>query len=273
AYQLLLADAEGELEQAQELVIRAEGLMRFIPFHALLRGRHPDQSSPGRSKASFVISRWVVSYLPISTPATPLTCPHTATVLLPNYGRKAQPILSGPSEAQLVRLQGRAAQILRGRAATPGAMLSALSTPRSLVHFAGHALANLEHGGAPELLFGPEESFGAATLRGVRVRSSLVVLASCTTAYTARFRGERVRLARHPLHESLLRVGAGAVIAASWGVKDAQSQAQMKTFYRHLEQRGPAEALALAQRERIARLRPPHPRFWAFYALYGAAHF
>lgn len=268
AYQLLLGDAESELQRAEELVIAADGTVRFVPFHALLR---PGRGSP--NKASFVVSRWVVSYLPPDAVIHHRLTPREATVLLPSYGLESAPVKSGPTEAQLARLGGRSPRVLRGPRATSGAMISALRKPRSLVHFAGHGLPNLESGGAPALIFGPEETLDAAALRAIEVQSSLVVLASCTTAYAARFRGKKSLRVKDPLPEALLKAGASSVIAASWGVKDAQSRAQMATFYRHLEARGPAEALALAQRERIARLKPPHPRYWAFYALYGWPRF
>lgn len=265
AYQLLMADAESELQRAHELSIHATGIARFIPFHALLR---TETRSP--NTASFVISRWPVSYLPLDATQYHRPTPRAATVLLPRYGLDRRPVRSGPAEAELVRIGGRGPRVIRGAAATSHAMLAALRVPGHLVHYAGHGIPNLESSGAPELVFGPEDSLGAPALAKLEAQSSLVVLASCTTAYAARFRGGARLLTKQPLPEVLLNAGVGAVIAASWGVKDAQSRAQMAIFYRHLESHGPAEALALAQRERIARLNPPHPRYWAFYALYGA---
>jgi hypothetical protein len=62
---------------------------------------------------------------------------------------------------------------------------------------------------------------------------------------------------------------AARVVAASWSVKDRQSALQMQIFYRELGRVGPAAALARAQRRARAGIEPPHPRFWAFYAVYG----
>jgi CHAT domain-containing protein len=62
------------------------------------------------------------------------------------------------------------------------------------------------------------------------------------------------------------------VVAASWVVKDKLSRQQMTAFYTQLRDRSPAAALTLVQRREIKRIRPPHPRYWATYAVYGGWH-
>jgi CHAT domain-containing protein len=59
------------------------------------------------------------------------------------------------------------------------------------------------------------------------------------------------------------------VVAASWAVKDSVSAEQLEALASRLPADGAAGALAHAQRASIARIAPPNPRFWAFYAAYG----
>jgi len=100
-------------------------------------------------------------------------------------------------------------------------------------------------------------------------RAEVVVLASCTTAHAARFRGERPGETAVSLAEALLAAGVKSVVAASWIVKDQQSARMMTTFYQHPRRLEVARDLGRAYRAAIRGLAPPHPRFWAFYAAYG----
>ncbi len=275
AYSLFVAEALPP--KAKHVLIASDGLLRFVPIHAFLA---PTLSG----KLQFLISRVDVAYVPCAAFGRRSLVPRHLTLVVPSYGSRGHrhPVQGAATEARAVAALARghgdpeaafggAVNLFQGAAATPASLFAALARPRGVVHFAGHGLADLRPGTSPELIF-PDLDSGLSVRRLTQgpVRASLVVLASCTTAYVARFRGNPRGVVKSNLAEALLAGGAGAVVAASWGVKDRQSAAQMRVFYRHLHTLGPAGALALAQRDRIARLRPPHPRYWAFYAVYGA---
>jgi hypothetical protein len=247
----------GDADRAglRRLLVSPDGLTRAVPLHALLAATVE------------------VAYVPClgllrSRAARP---PERARVLVPAYGREREPLAGAAKEAALVReALGPATDVALGPEATPARLEEALGLSGALVHFGGHGLADLQPGRAPELIF-PDRtpSVDAARLTRQPVRAGLVVLASCATAEVARFRDGQRRLAAVTLPDALLAAGAGRVIAASWAVKDRQSALQMATFYQSLAKLGPAGALALAQRRARAGIEPPHPRFWAFYAVYG----
>jgi len=271
-YRLLLAPAQAELADVDTLVVSGDGLTRFIPWHALLGAGPAGANPPG---GRFVASRWAVSYLPCAALWRRGPGPRygRAEVFVPGYGpADASERLPG-GRAEAAALQGRLPRVVvhPTRRATPGRLLAALRRARTVVHYAGHGIADLTPDSPPELDFPRgQPAVGVAQVTRAPALAPLVVLGSCTTAYVARFRDDRRLTTRVNLAEALLAAGVRHVVAASWGVKDRQSAAQMRVFYRHLAAEGPAAALARAYRNRIARLRPPHPRYWGFFAVYGA---
>jgi CHAT domain-containing protein len=257
----LLASLEAELLEGADrtglrrLLVSPDGLTRAVPVHALLAATVD------------------VAYVPCLGLLRPRTArrPERARVLVPAYGREARPLAGAAEEADLVRAAlGPATSVALGAEATPARLEEALGAPGALVHFGGHGLSDLQPGRGPELVF-PDGTPAVDAVRLTRqpVRASLVVLASCATADVARFRDGQRKLAAVTMPDALLAAGAEHVVAASWAVKDRQSALQMATFYRSLRQLGPAGALALAQRRARDGFEPPHPRFWAFYAVYG----
>jgi hypothetical protein len=259
---LLLGDAGDALRGARRLLVLPDGLTLFVPFHALVTSRPP--SSP-----RFLIQDLAVAYAPCLGLVRESTRPSRAEIVVPTYRRDAPDLLGPQAEARLVA-RHLPSSLSAGAEATPQRLEDALASPHSAVHFAGHGLADLTPGSPPQLLFPASQrsvTLHSATVRPAR--ASLVVLASCTAAYAARFRDGQRRLALPSLVEALLDAGARRVVAASWAVKDRQSAEQMAVFYARLRGEPVADALAAAQRQAIDRIRPPHPRFWAFYAVYG----
>jgi CHAT domain-containing protein len=191
------------------LKIVADGLLRFIPFHALPLARDT------ASKHRFVIERYAVTMVPCGglRAALPLRV-ERASLIAPRYG--GQVVRGTMLERKTLGSRFR----LAPKAAERGAMLAALQKRDELVHFAGHAIADLVAGRGPELLFSrPKSVLRLRDLARVRVRAPLIVLASCTSAQVARFRGPHPRAIDASWPEVLLARGAQHVVAASWGVK------------------------------------------------------
>ncbi len=190
-------------------------------------------------------------------------------IVLPDYGGGEEHLAGAREEAEELGRRHAGAKFLRGSAATAGSLAAALSSKGALVHFSGHGLADLEPGTAPELLLGGGDSLGVARATARLVRAGLVVLASCSGGQAARFRDGGRLVAEVALTDALLAAGAGGVVAASWQTKDRLSAALMEVFHAQQGNLGPAAALGRAQLNLKIALNPPHPRFWAPYAMYG----
>ncbi len=252
--ELILVDLAPRLRGIKHLLIIPDGLLRFIPFHALNLGQ--------AEKHPFLIEEIDISYLPSLALARPQTRPFSsAIIILPDYGWGD--LQGAVKEARGIRYSALPkSETLAGDKASPKAFLDALSKPQSIVHFAGHGLADLAPQTAPDILFAHGLSVTVTDALKRPVQASLVVLACCQTAYVVRFRDDRYLVTETNLAEALLASGAGAVIAASWSVKDRFSELQMQKFYRHLQANGSVTALNQSYRWAIAHLTPPHPRLW-----------
>lgn len=264
----LLAGAEPELARARRLLVLPDGLLRAIPFAALgARGE-----ARGAARPRFLVEEVALALAPCLGLVRAGRPPARVELFLPRYGGPSGELPGSETEAAAI---AEALPLGRhqGERASAGAFAGALAAaaPTTALHFAGHGLADLDARGSPAslLLFPEGESLTIAAATRRPTASPLVVLASCTTAYAARFRDGARRLASPNLAEALLAAGARRVVAASFAVKDRQSALQLRSFYRELAWRGPAEALARAQRRAIATIRPPHPRVWAFYSVLG----
>lgn len=261
--QILMGDVRGHLSEAKQLTIVADGLLRFLPFTALV-------TKLGPPRPRFLIEDFILSNAP---------CLHFVRPLQKQL-LKAE-ILAPFSENKINRLLGTLSEVLSmsdnfqthatylGEKSGPQLFLEAASHEDTVVHFAGHGLTDLSNQEPPELIF-QKSSLPLGKFTERRILAPLIVLASCQTAYVARFRDGQQLFAPVNMVEAVLAAGGRAVVAASWPVKDQESAAQMQIFYAHVQDEGPAAALARAQRARLAQIKPPHPRVWAFYSAFGA---
>ena len=103
---------------------------------------------------------------------------------------------------------------------------------------------------------------------GLDLRSPMVYLSGCETAL-----GEIGLFTRGDdfltLSQSFLFAGARVVVATLWRIPDNGSVPLVEAFYRNLDRRDPAEALAQAQRGLIASPTHASPYFWAGYVMTG----
>jgi CHAT domain-containing protein len=67
-----------------------------------------------------------------------------------------------------------------------------------------------------------------------------------------------------------IKAHARSVVAALWPVDDTASRELMRSFYRHLQQDGKADALSAAARDLLSSSNLYHPRYWAPFELIGA---
>ena len=132
----------------------------------------------------------------------------------------------------------------------------------SVLHLATHALVDevRPHRSAVLLSPGSDTDDGLLQWREIAAMrlQGLVVLSACRSA------GGKLPWSEGPssLAQAFLHAGARTVVANLWPLRDDDAQALFAHFYGHLAQGRPvAEALSLAQRNRIAEGAPPEA--WA----------
>jgi CHAT domain-containing protein len=140
----------------------------------------------------------------------------------------------------------------------------------SVLHFAGHTIANLEY---PELsrLFLSDGADGAAAVFAEDLRTldvaglRLVVLASCKGLSEGQSSSEAIL----GIARGFLTAGVPNVVASRWEVADASASRMMRQFYAELARGTPARtALAVAARHAMRSREPP--RAWAAWVYIGA---
>ena len=166
------------------------------------------------------------------------------------------------------------ADILSDAAATPETFLR-IARDKSIVHFAGHAIAVARPPSQSLLLLAPDGAssgeLSAQTLvqRLELDRTRLVILSACSSVGGLPIGPEGVG----PLVRPLIGAGVPAIIATLWDVDDATARDLLVSFHRnHRERQDAAVALQQAQiamihdsKESVRRL----PRMWAPFQLIG----
>jgi tetratricopeptide (TPR) repeat protein len=140
--------------------------------------------------------------------------------------------------------------VLTGQTASPRRILAALADA-SIVHFAGHAIADEAYPSDSRLLVAPDET-GLDVIKPDAIAAShlrpdtVVVLSACDTARGRIVHGEGAMSLSRPF----LAAGASAVVASLWPVRDEDSRAVLEAWHARAAKGMPAaQALAETQRE------------------------
>jgi tetratricopeptide (TPR) repeat protein len=164
-----------------------------------------------------------------------------------------------------------AASFWRGRVLPADAVNRALLRPwlarARVVHFACHADFDGRRPLAASLNLPSGERIHALEWLEEPVTGlPLVTLSACRSAEVAPLLGREV----FGLATGLLGGGVRAVLAGAWPVADREARPLMRSFYHHRLLHDLATALALAQRDALAKA-DSSPLFWAAFALFGDA--
>jgi CHAT domain-containing protein len=276
-YDLLIRPLRDDLPAQWDLAIVPDGALHLVPF-AGLRDRnggrrlvedHPMATVPSAS-ALVAGARRPASRDPLG-PALAVNDPAFDPATFPTLSRLS---FAGAAIAAWVR-EHPGSGVQAGEGATKDAFLAAAGR-YSIVHFSGHAEANLDSPQRSRLIFaavpGRKAEDGvlyAKEALGHRfAHTRLLVLAACDTAMG------RVSRSEGMLSLSLPFVAAGipAVISTLWSVEDAPTERFFTSFYRHLSRERPLEALRRAQLDMLAEEhagRQPETRAWAAFELTG----
>jgi tetratricopeptide (TPR) repeat protein len=159
------------------------------------------------------------------------------------------------------------ATTLPEEAATRASVAAAIEK-HTVLHFAGHAFADMLEPVRSGLLLASDEVLSVADFRDRRLVLRLAILSACETGVPGLELPDEVV----GLPTALVQAGAGGVIASLWPVADDSTAILMGAFHRHWrrDQATPAEALRRAQIE-LRDGSYEHLYFWAPFTYTGAS--
>lgn len=258
-YELLVAPIAPLISAAQPLLISPDGLLHYVPFHALYRDSH------------YLIETQAVSYIPSA--ALLELCRQSRSsqqgVLLCGYN--PADLAAIEVELQLVATALPQAAIYRATAATTAALLAAAPHQR-LLHIATHAHFRADRPMLSALALA-DRGLTLAEIARLTLDLDLAVLSGCETGH-----GELQGADLLSLAGGFLGAGARSLVVSLWRVADTSAATQMAHFYQGLcAGLGRNQALRQAQ---LALLQPDptapalaqlhrHPAFWAPFVLIG----
>jgi len=259
SYHRLLEPVEGYLSTSN-LVIVPHGILHYVPFGALYRGK------------DYLIDRFAVSYLPSSTvlkflSARKISGRHHLLVLgNPDLGDARLDLKYAEEESLDISKGFPGAQVLLRAEATETAFKKQ-ATDFNYIHFASHALFEPDSPlNSALFLRGDAENDGrlkASELYAMRLKADLITLSACETGVTKICNGDDIV----GLTRGFLYAGGNTIVASLWQVDDLATSQLMVEFYSRLEKLGKRNALREAQL--IVRKQYPHPYFWAAFQLIG----
>jgi CHAT domain-containing protein/tetratricopeptide (TPR) repeat protein len=272
-YDWLFTPIEDRVALSRSLVLELDGVLRGIPFGALvdrqgefLAQRYELVISPGLEFQNLL--RRTPSFtkgdkaLVVGTSASGT-----------NAGFKLEPLPDTGTEARNVSFLFLHPTVLLGNEATFGALRRELPLVR-VFHFAGHAVASPTRSGLvlaqtqskDEPNGSSSEFLDAAKIRALAIPGTdLVVLSACATAGSDGDLADPESLVR-----AFLSAGVPHVIASRWNVDSHSTAELMGGFYDHLTHgERPAEALRSAAGALRQNPQTAHPYYWAAFAAFG----
>jgi len=287
ASRILLGDAAaGWLQDDGTVVVVADGLLRSVPFGALLiedrNGRQQrimtahevlfrstvkaDPAVAG-ARAETAISRILL----VGDPTAPASGTAASSVdpwalpPLPGSRREVEGIAA-------IATDWRRYVLLGAEATKPALLNMPLDTFRA-IHFATHARLDMED---PQLssialssrdaVSGPSSAMlSVREIVGFKLNAETVVLSACEASLGKSYRGQL----SFGLSEAFLLAGAHNVLGSLWKVSDDAAQAYMQRFYRAYvrDDQTPAASARTAALELSRDPAFSHPYFWAAFAI------
>lgn len=273
-YELLFGSSE--LNDVQHLVVIASEPLRALPFAALYdrNGRRylieNAVLTVAASATSFIVNAQRDRVLANRAPGSALVVGDPAFRAAGEYASLAR-LPGAAAEARVVAGLYRESVLLRGTEATEERFLAAL--PRtSVIHFAGHSLADRVRPEYARLLLAPTEKETGVINAGDVARLDLeqvrvVVLAACRT-----IPGPSSYAGAPGLAEAFLFAGVPQVAGTRWEIDDHTSMRFFTAFHRAITAGvSPASAVRQAQLAFLRGNATAHPRHWAGFEVIGGS--
>jgi CHAT domain-containing protein len=275
-HDVLIAPIAALVDESPHLVFVPDRELNRVPFSALL-----DRRTGGYlvEKHDITIAPSAATFLQLRDRAPP---PDDEPSVLAVAGPPSAPL---PGLRRLERVDEECRRIssfyprslvLSGDRATKDSFRN-LAPSYSVIHFAGHAVANSTRPAFSMLVLSPDKGSGDSgylyshEITSINLgRARLVVLSACSTAAGRSSSSEgMLGLAR-----SFLSAGVPTVAASLWPVEDELATLLMTAFHRRLRTAdGPSQALRVAQLE-ILRSREEAnlaPTLWGGFQSYGTS--
>lgn len=257
------------LDAAKQLCVVPDKSLHRLPFASLV--------SPS---GKYLLEEFALSYAPSASVLVHATenarrkeggdDENVLSVGDPDFDREENPNLSGLQSAadEARRVAGFYTRPLAlvGGGATKDVFLRDF-TGASVIHFAGHFIANKQSPANSKLLFAGGDLRSSELAAYKLPRAKLVVLSACETGVERYDRSEgAIGVAR-----AFLALGAPVVVASGWKVDSEPTRDLMVAFHRkRREQRlTSAESLRRAQLELLSRRETREPFYWAAFSLFG----
>lgn len=249
-YQELIEPLRDRL-QAQHLVIAPQGVLHYLPFHALFDGQ------------AYLIDSFSISYAPSASiyalchRKAPRPCGPAVVLGVPD---SRAPFIETEARAVAAALPG--SQLVIGAEASEEALLSAGSHSR-LIHIATHGTFRQDNPMFSGIRIGASY-LNLYDLYQLKLNAELVTLSGCATGLSVVAAGDELL----GLVRGLLHAGAQSLLLSLWDVHDRSTGEFMMSFYRRLANSAD-RAAALQSAIRELRSRYPHPYHWAPFVLIG----
>lgn len=299
-YQLLFGQIGQEAASKPKWLLSLEGSLFEAPFAALVTERkdgkvsylvskHSLQTIPG---ALLLSSRpdagtgWFLGVGdPIYNAADPrwkeqqkqakqaffATLVQTFTAHAANQEQYGRLVASADEVEQSAKNWGGSHVLLEGSTARRDAFLEKLQNEPKVIHLATHVLyrkgasqAFIAFGLGPN---GSSEFLTTTDVAALRTPGAFVAMTGCETGLGDPRKGAGLL----GLTQAWQMAGASTVLATPWPVRDSSGDL-LASFYKHLRQVPPAEALRLSQMEMIESATwKSEPGYWAAYQITGGA--
>ncbi|MCP5071459.1 MAG: CHAT domain-containing protein [bacterium] len=281
-YERLLGPGTEEIEDAERLLVVADGPLHDLPFAALVHSEDPMDFMAGWMPMAFAASAGVFTELGADSQAP------DGPSRIALFGDPAYPVPGGGSgaargliplpharrEVESIAALFPDALIYLGREATEAKIDSIGSEPMRL-HFAAHALLDDRFPLNSALALTPgtkgEDEGDDGLLHAwevmerLRLNADLVTLSACDTGRGEEVSGEGIL----GLARAFQYAGARSLLVSQWTVSDRSTADLMVRFYRLLENgSNKTDALARAQQE-LLEGGSSHPYHWAGFRILG----
>lgn len=280
-YQLLIRPVEAYLSKDRALVFVPDGLLKALPFAALV--------SPASNR--YLVEDYALAVSPSASILAQLIERHKErsrveepllVVSNPRFSQKLFPGLRPlpGSDEELLNLRSFYPDMrqLSGEQATKKALLE-LMGQAAVVHLATHSFPDEEVPLSAAIVLAPNsaditaETKEASVLQAQEIlqlklpKTRLVILASCHSASSEQLNSPAT------LAQAFFSAGVPAVIGSLWEVEDASTARLMTAFYRahRMDRLNPCQSLRQAQLTFLNATQGQwrHPYYWAAFLLNG----
>jgi len=245
------------LREGETVVFVPHKVLHLAPLHALAGAHGP---LVGTNPVAYALS---LSAVADSLSAPPASAPGLLALGNPDLADPQLDLPAAEEEVKAIASLAGGKAFVRGEASARRFRSSAAGA--GLVHVAAHATVDEVDPlySALKLAAGDVE---AREIHDMDLRSArLVTLSACSSGLGKVSGGDEF----WGFKRAFLVAGARSLLVSLWPVADESTSRLMRSFYRHRQTMGAAQALRTAQVEALGRREDGAPLFWAPFVLVG----